>query len=154
MCYFNYSYDICFTNHDTGYLASYGILKTTDKGNTWQPDTCNYYSTVSKIHFANKDIGYALASASGGTALMKRDPDIGVTLPEKNKPGLFQVYPIPARERITVSFFLSEEQSCTIDLLDQFGRIVKSLSGNKNNLTYRKIRTPHSSAFSETGSHP
>lgn len=129
----NDCYDVCFPTRDTGFLAtsaypsSYGIYKTTDKGNTWLPDTCNYYSSVSKIHFTGTNIGYALASAASGTALMKRDPDIGVTLPEKIQPGLFQVYPIPARERITVSFFLSQQQSVAIDLLDQFGRIVKRL---------------------------
>lgn len=117
-------YDICFTAHDTGYLASYGIFKTTDKGITWQADTCNYYSSVSKIHFANTSIGYALASAAGGTALMKRDPDIGVFLPEKTKSASITIYPLPANDRLTISLTLSERTKGTIDLLNQQGRQV------------------------------
>jgi photosystem II stability/assembly factor-like uncharacterized protein len=120
-------YDICFTTHDTGYIASYGILKTNDQGNTWQPDTCNYYSTVSKIHFAGTNIGFALAYAPGGTALMKRDPDIGVSLWEKTSLPSFTLSPFPANNNLTISFKLSEQTFTTIDLLDQQGKVIRNL---------------------------
>jgi hypothetical protein len=121
-------YDICFTTHATGYLASYGILKTTDNGNTWQPDTCNYYSSVSKIYFANADIGYALASATGGTALMKRDPDIGVSVTGKDIPSSIKVFPLPVTDNLTLSISLPSGSMVTIDLLDQNGKVLTRLS--------------------------
>jgi photosystem II stability/assembly factor-like uncharacterized protein len=142
-------YDICFPSGDTGYLASsaypspYGIYKTVDKGNTWLPDTCNYYSSVSKIHFAGTDIGYALASIAGGTALMKRDPDIGVSTPGDIKRVTFNVFPVPAKKDLTISINFPEQSLTRIDLINQQGMVIGNIWNGKlsagNHLLHQDI---------------
>jgi len=64
-----YSFDnlsgMSFINHDTGYIsvyqsayAPYGLFKTTDAGETWQPVNSN--QLVRKIYFVNDKLGYGL----------------------------------------------------------------------------------------------
>ena len=122
----HFCHDICFTTHDTGYVASFGIYKTTDGGNTWQPDTCNYYASVSKIHFPGNDIGYALASAAGGTAVMKRDPGIGVFIQGKAGSPDFSISPVPANSDLIISLRSAEKSVVKVDLVDQQGKVIRN----------------------------
>jgi photosystem II stability/assembly factor-like uncharacterized protein len=119
--------DVWFAKPDTGYIASHPILKTTDGGVNWYPDSVNVDAYATRLFFPTPEIGYAIT----GSTLLKMDPDVGVWTAEKQRPASFRVFPVPAKDQVTLSFFLPEESRLTIDLLSEYGDISRTLfSGN------------------------
>jgi len=120
-------YDVWFTDPDTGYISTVGILKTTDGGNTWYRDTYNYTTTLEKLRFPDTRIGYALSSYPGFAVLMKRDPDIGVTVREIPDNFRFHVFPVPAEDHINLCLSIKTRTRVMADLLDGSGERVKQV---------------------------
>jgi hypothetical protein len=120
-------YDIFFTDRDTGFLTSDHIYKTTDKGYSWYPDTSNLTGGFRKIHFPTPQIGYVEGGYWGGSALWKRDPDIGV-YSSLIPPGVdLIVFPVPATEQLSFSFFLPSGTNVIIDLYNEHSILLKHL---------------------------
>ena len=75
--------NIYFTSVDTGFAVAGGsILKTTDGGFNWQTMFTHWNSGISSIHFANKEVGYAVGTyygalvktTDGGSTWVELDP--------------------------------------------------------------------------------
>jgi photosystem II stability/assembly factor-like uncharacterized protein len=127
--FFNYPCDdIWFTHPDTGYMAAQGILKSTDGGISWIKDTCNFPVYPEKFRFPTPLIGYAMMSYAGKTVLMKRDPDVGVSVKENHYSESLSVWPVPAHDQINVRFNISSKTRCTAELLNCSGISLRTLT--------------------------
>ncbi len=120
-------FDIWFPYPDTGFISTYGILKTTDSGNSWYSDSCNYITSLKKLRFPNQQIGYAMSSYPGITVLMKRNPDIGVTVHEVSNHTSFNVFPVPAHDQINIRFNIQTKTRVIVELINSSGVKVKTL---------------------------
>jgi len=121
-------YDVWFPYPDTGFISTYGVLKSKDAGNTWFSDTCNYITSLRKLRFGNQEIGYGLSHYPGMTVLMKRDPDIGVRVHEISDPIRFEVYPVPTLNQINIRFNLVTGGRVVADLVNGYGVNVKTMT--------------------------
>jgi len=120
-------FDIWFPYPDTGFISTYGILKTIDSGNSWDSDTCNYTTSLKKLRFPNKQIGYALSSYPGKTIIMKRNPDIGVAVYEVSDQIRFNIFPVPALDQITIRFNTKTKNRVLAQLVTSSGVKIKTL---------------------------
>jgi len=120
-------YEIEFIDQDTGYIGSYGILRTTDGGLTWIPESGTSYGEVTKIDFPDPEVGYALARLPDQAWLLKRDPVMDVQEIDQHNIPTLTIFPNPASDIITLSYCSQNGSTVCFEFLDVTGRSVFSL---------------------------
>ncbi|PSR04472.1 MAG: hypothetical protein BRD50_03600 [Bacteroidetes bacterium SW_11_45_7] len=116
---------IAFTSTRTGYAAGYGkILKTTDKGQSWQPTPAkgDYYQDIC---FPTKRIGYAV----GYNGSVIKTTDAGASWQVVKKGNL----PFQKRDNLEAVAFVNPNTGYAVG---RNGLILKTENGGKNWIRY------------------
>jgi len=117
-------YEVEFTDPDTGYIGSNGILKTNDGGLTWEMEPGTNIGEVTKIDFPDPGMGYALARQTGQAWLLKRNPLTGILDYPQNKIASMTLFPNPTSDEITLSGCFTKGSVVRFEFRDVTGRCV------------------------------
>ncbi len=120
-------YEVTFTDQNTGYIGSFGILKTTDAGQSWQMESGTALGEVTKIDFPESETGYALARLPGQAWLLKREPIPGIQQSIKVTRPTLSLFPNPVNDLLTISGSFPKGSTIHVEFLDVAGRCVVSL---------------------------
>jgi photosystem II stability/assembly factor-like uncharacterized protein len=121
-------------NGNLGYVAGFNgtILKTTDAGTSWSVlpvGSCNYFFS---IYFTGANTGYV--AGSNGTIMKTTTGGSSFVNEIGTDTRIFNLYPNPASERITVEKKGTPVKEGVISIIDLNGRLVKQTGYDHQNL--------------------
>ncbi len=127
-------YALTFPNNDTGYAVGGGVsgssvLKTTNRGNSWAPQTVNHNQILQDVFFFDSKRGYAVGNA--GTILKTETggvTDINI-LTEPVPAGyiLYQNYPNPFNPSTAIKFGMPKSSAVRLCVYDITGKEIETL---------------------------
>jgi hypothetical protein len=96
-----YLHSVFFTNENTGYATGDGgsIISTENGGLSWNYELVCTLNDLSSCFFTDETSGYAVGRY--GTIIKRTNG--GVWIDEKQTDGVLNIYPNPAREKITIT---------------------------------------------------
>lgn len=130
-------YDVYFLTVDEGYVVGDSstdcrILKTLDRGETWEVIKTGLTGGFFRIEFANDSIAF-IAGTNGMLVKWNKNSNQAELLSiEANKLGI-SIYPNPSSTLQTLKIETSPYQNISIDLVDVSGKLVKKILETKIN---------------------
>jgi len=128
----NYTlYDIAFVNDSIGYIVGgftqydistvrKGIIfKTMDGGINWSMIDSSYFDGLTKLHFPSDSIGYAVGY-NGIILKISNANSITTSVQNVNESTRFNVFPNPAKTRITIS----PAKNSVLEIYDKTGKLI------------------------------
>lgn len=120
--------DVVFMDENNGWGVGYDInhqgalLETSDGGKNWAVKVETLNGILNAIDYKN---GYGWAAGNNGLILAFKDTTITHT-PHNSAASELQlsIYPNPASDQTTISFYLPDISMVTVEIVDQLGRIV------------------------------
>lgn len=109
------------------------IVRTSDGGNTWNPETLPPSGIIRSLSMLSTTHGYAsgdAVSGAGGTVLVFSSISTGVSDGPANRPKsfeLFQNYPNPFNGETRIAFTLLKNQPVTLTVYNILGQPVRTL---------------------------
>jgi len=96
-------FSLLFSDANTGFVAGDGglIAKTSDGGINWEKQVSYTGSGLRALCITPGD--YIFAAGDSGTILRSHDEHLGITEFQAGQTIMLHIFPVPARERITVS---------------------------------------------------
>jgi len=123
---------IYFTEANTGYAVGISglILKTSNGGSTWIPQTSNTTASLHSIVFTDSNTGYAVGDF--GTILKYSGSSIPVATPEISFNDITRVYPNPTSGLFEISLNKPMINDYKIEIFNNLGCLIQTSVNHKS----------------------